>query len=371
MISIPSDLRKNKDTIVGNMDLRECICLFLGLLLALGILYYIRVVLGYKRIVIAAFIAGIFIIPFLFIGFKKIHGMRIDDYFKVFVNNKIIANSCRLNICECTELDIKDKKYELLRYYRIMDKEEIIDLRQYLLDKKILILTELVNYNNDKIAIFRLDGKDLILEQIQRNKASILNLKSKIREFINNELKPAKHLRKQDKEDIVEFKNSKKSKILEIENRIKSLKREMKYLQAKTFNELKNEVNIFESIGYVKAERMTVNIQNGNSEPSDNGYISNLRKAFSEDSRTLIQLHLFNKNVLNGIFKKLDDTIVFINNEGEVDIYTFGANFNDDVILDFDVINNNEKMYATTILSLEARNEYKHYRKIKDIEEVL
>ena len=77
MVNIPSDLRKNKETIMGNMDLRECICLFLGLLLAIGILYYIRVILGYKRIVIAAFVAGIFIIPFLFIGFKRINGLSI------------------------------------------------------------------------------------------------------------------------------------------------------------------------------------------------------------------------------------------------------------------------------------------------------
>ena len=81
MVSIPSDLRKNKEKIIGNMDLRESACLFLGLALAISILYYIRVVLGYSRILIAAFIAGLFTIPFIVIGFKKINGMKIDDYF--------------------------------------------------------------------------------------------------------------------------------------------------------------------------------------------------------------------------------------------------------------------------------------------------
>ena len=126
MVNIPSDLRKNKETIIGNMDLSECVCLFLGLILALGVLYYIRVVLGYKRIVIAAFIAGIFLIPFLFIGFKRINGMKIDDYFKVFVNNKIIANETRLPVCRSEEAAVKNKKYELVRYYKLRTMNDML-----------------------------------------------------------------------------------------------------------------------------------------------------------------------------------------------------------------------------------------------------
>lgn len=148
MVNIPSDLRKNKETIIGNMDLRESICLFLGLVFSTLILYYLIVVLDLKNIVLAAFIAGIFLIPFLIMGFKKINGMKMDDYFKVFVNNKIFASEKRVNKSINSEIKVNNKKYELIRCYELVEKDEMLSLRQYLIDKKILILTEYIEYKN-------------------------------------------------------------------------------------------------------------------------------------------------------------------------------------------------------------------------------
>lgn len=368
MINIPSDLRKNKDKIIGEMDLRECICLFLGLLLGIFILYYIRVILGYKRIVIAAFIAGAFVIPFLFIGFKKINGMKVDDYLKVFINNKIIANSNRINVCPNDESIVKNKKNEMIRYYRLNDANELLTLRQHLQDKNILILTEYIDYKNDKLAIFRLNATGLIIEQIRRNKVAIEEKIKEIKEFINNEIKPVKALKKLDTEDKIEFKTNKKKKLQELDEILNRLKSEKKYLQDKTFYDLKDEVDIFEDIENIKAERIIVKRQVKKNDILDD-YDTNIRKTLTEDERAINQLHLFNKDIFISIIESIADKIVFINNENKVDVYCFG-NINIDLV-ESNTLDKVSEIYKGTILSLEARNIYNHYRKINNLEEIL
>ena len=370
MINIPSDLRKNKDKIIGEFDLRECICLFLELLLGIFILYYIRVVLGYKRIIIAAFIAGVFVIPFLFIGFKKINGMKVDDYFKVFINNKIIANSNRINICHYEERKVKSQKNEMIRYYRLNDANELLTLRQYLIDKNILILSEYIDYKNDKLAIFRLDATDLITEQIRRNKVAIEEKIKEIKEFINNEIKPVKAIKKPDTEDKIEFKTNKKQKLKKLSETLNKLKSEKKYLQCKSFYDLKEEVDIFEDIKNTKAERILVNnqVKKKKNEISD-CYIANLRNILTEDERIINQLHLYNKDTLRSIVKSIDDKIVFINNENKVDVYYFG-DINIDLV-ETNKLDKKSEIYNGTILRLEARNIYNHYRKINNLEEII
>ena len=358
MVNIPSDLRKNKETIIGNMNLRECICLFLGLLLAIGILYYIRVILGYKRIVIAAFIGGIFMIPFLFVGFKKINGMKIDDYFKVFVNNKILANEIRINACQYIERKVSSSKYEILRYYKLSNKTELLALRKDLLDRKILILTEYIDYKNEKIVIFRLDGKDMILDQIRRNKEIIENKNKEIKDLIKNEMKPA---------------YTNKEKLTELKERLNELKSEKRYYQIKSFEELKNEVDIFENVSNIKAERINVKTKK-KKEIDEYDYATNLRKIISEDKREMYQLHLFNKLNLRDIIRSLDDKIVFINAENEVDVYYYSEIekfLSDNIIIDYNKVDKKNGLYSSTILSLEARNYYNHYRNINDLEEIL
>ena len=355
VVNIPSDLRKNKETIIGNMDLRECICLFLGLLLAIFILYYIRVILGYKSIMIAAFIAGIFIIPFLFIGFKRINGMKIDDYFKVFVNNKIIANQNRVNACQRIEPRVSSGKYEIIRCYKLFHKAELLTLRKYLLDKNILILTEYIDYKNDKLVIFRIDGKEMILEQIRRNKVAINNKKSRIKALHKDKLcEPDK-----------------------MKQHLNELKLEKKYLQRKTFNDLKNEVNIFENLENVEAERIQIKTQYKKKKGEiEDEYISSLRQLLNDEERAIKQLHLFNKVNFKSIIEGIGDKIVFINNDNEVDVYYYdvGAHIAipyEGAFIDSIDIDKKSGIYESTILSLEARNFYNHYRCINGIEEIL
>ena len=348
MINIPSDLRKNKDTIIGNMDLRECICLFLGLILAIGILYYVRVVIGYTRIVVAAFIAGIFVIPFLFIGFKRINGMKIDDYFKVYINNKIIANSNRINACPYQETKISNKKYEIVRHYKLVDKAELLYLRQHLLDKKALILTEYIDYNGEQYAIFRLDAKDMILEQIRKNK----ELRSKNR-------------------------------------RIKKM----------TFKNSINEFDIFDGMEGIKAERVIVK-KSSNKKGKKINFDDNMMPNLSADERTLHQLHLFEREKFRDFINSINDKIVFINKDDEIDLFYYDDS-NDtgariarpyeeecDVqqtrnrelcerhspyayLIDTYQIDKKLGIYQDTILGFDARNYYNHYRKISSLEEIL
>ncbi len=369
MVNIPSDLRKNKETIIGNMDLRECICLFLGLLLALSILYYIRVVLGYKRIVVAAFIGGIFVIPFLILGFKKINGMKMEDYFKVFVSNKILARSKRINVGQYIETNVSNNKYETIRYYRLLEKAEIFKLRQHLIDKKILILTEYIDYKNTYIAIFRLDGKDMILEQIKRNKKAIDDKNIEIKNFIK-EIKIVKKekFKNLDKDEINDFNNKKKAKLKELKHKVKTLKFEKKYLQEKTLNDFKDEVDIFEDLFDIKAERILINNKNKNDKVHNE--INNLREEISNDERKVYELHIFNKSDFKKFINSIDDEMIFINNDDLVDVYVFDKSKNIELV-DLIEIDKNESLYKNKLLSLEARNFYNHYRKINNLEEIL
>ena len=378
MINVPSDLRKNKETIIGNMDLRESICLFLGLMLAIGILYYIRVILGYKRIVIAAFIGGIFIIPFLFIGFKKINGMKVDDYFKIFVNNKIIANEKRLPICSSKEEVVKKKKFELIRYYKLYLRKELINLRGYLKGKG-LILTEYIDYNNERYAIFRLNGKDLILEQIKKNKEEIESKKKEIKAFINDVIKKVKSekitLTKKNKvarkKQYKEIKEHKKEKVKNLYKKVNLLKLELKTLKNKTFEELKNEVDIFENASNRYAKRIVVKSVNKKEKIILDNSIVNLRKSISEDERNLYQLNLFSKGNFRDFIESIDNKIVFINSDDKVNVYVNKNVENESILVDLTEVDKESGLYTGSIISLEARNFYNHYRSINNLEEIL
>ena len=380
MISIPSDLRKNKDTIIGNMDLRECICLLLGLLLALGILYYIRVVLGYKRIVLAAFIAGLFIIPFLFIGFKRINGMKIDDYFKVFINNKIIANTNRINICPYVETQVKNVKYELIRYYKLKLRKEVLMLRETLKERNNLILTEYIDYNDSRYAIFRLDGKELIQNQIKKNKELIESKKKEIKDFIKNVIKVIKKekivLTKKNrvarKKQYKQIDKLRKERLKNLYSKVDKLKAELKILKSKTFDILKDEVDIFENLSDVKAERILVKESNKKKKEVDiDSPITSLRKNINEDERQLCQLHLFNQESFRNFVENLDNKVVFINSDNKVDVYTYRESTDDVGLVDLIELDKQQELYRSSILSIEARNFYNHYRSINDLEEIL
>lgn len=378
MVNIPSDLRKNKETIIGNMDLRECVCLFLGLVLALGILYYIRVVLGYKRIVIAAFIAGIFLIPFLFIGFKRINGMKIDDYFKVFVNNKIIANERRLPICFNEEVVVKNKKYELIRYYKLRLRKEMLYLREHLKEKG-LILTEYIDYNDERYAIFRLDGKDLILNQIKRNREQIESKKKEIKEFIKNVVKRVKSekikLTKKNKiarkKQYNQIKEQRKEKLKNLYTKVNLLKSELKELKNKTFEKIKNEVDIFEKMPNIYAKQIVVKPVNKKEKVVLNNNIIKLRKSIDEDERNLYQLNLFSKGSFRDFIENIDNKIIFINTDDKVDVYADKKIGDESMIVDLIEVDKKSNLYSSTILSLEARNFYNHYRSVNDLEEIL
>ena len=378
MINVPSDLRKNKETIIGNMDLRESICLFLGLMLAIGILYYIRVILGYKRIVIAAFIGGIFIIPFLFIGFKKINGMKVDDYFKIFVNNKIIANEKRLPICSSKDEVVKKKKFELIRYYKLYLRKELINLRGYLKGKG-LILTEYIDYNNEMYAIFRLNGKDLILEQIKKNKEEIESKKKEIKAFINDVIKKVKSekitLTKKNKvakkKQYKQIKEHKKEKVKNLYKKVNLLKLELKTLKNKTFEELKNEVDIFENVSNRYAKRIAVKSVNKKEKIILDNSIVNLRKSISEDERNLYQLNLFSKGNFRDFIESIDNKIVFINSDDRVDVYVNKKAENESILVDLTEVDKESGLYTGSIISLEARNFYNHYRSINNLEDIL
>lgn len=345
MINIPSDLRKNKETIIGNMDLRESICLFIGLIFGIIVLYYIRVILGYKRIIIAAFISCLFVIPFLFIGFKRINGMKIDDYFKVFVNNKIIANSNRLPICINNELIVNKNKYEIIRYYKLNNKEDILILRKYLISKNIgLILTEYIDYDNCQYAVFRINGKELILDKIKRNKEDILRIKEEIKTNKN-----------------IEYIKELKQKLLELKN--------------KKFNDIKNELDIFNGLDNIKIDRIdrkNVITNKKNAEILDTDIINIINIKLKNEEREFCELNLFCIDYFRDFINCINNKLIFINLEDKVDVYFYDNKQNKQAenIVDINIIDKKSCMYLNTI-NLDAKNYYNHYRQINDLREIL
>ena len=306
--------------------------------------------------------------------------MKIDDYFKVFVNNKIIANETRLPVCRSEEAVVKNKKYELVRYYKLRLRKEMLYLRDCLKDKG-LVLTEYIDYNNERYAIFRLDGKDLILERLKRNKELIENKKKEIRDFTNNVVKRIKkekiNLTKKNKvsreKQCIKIKELRKEKFNNLFAKVSSLKSELKLLKSKTYEDLKSEVDIFEGISNIKAERIFVKIENKKKKEIDtDDFIYTLRETMAEDERNLYQLHLFNRINFRSFIESIDNKIVFINADNKVDVYFYfvGASSTSPLV-DLIELDKKNGLYTNTILSLEARDFYNHYRSINDLEEIL
>ncbi|MDO5564598.1 MAG: PrgI family protein [Eubacteriales bacterium] len=321
MINIPNDLRKNKDKIIGNMDLRECICVLLGLIIAIAFLYYFRIVLGFTRVIILAFFAGLIVIPFLFFGFKRIYGMKVDDYFKVFVNNNILSREVRINKYKPVDIVVKDKKYELIRYYKLKDKNEIIKLKEFLQNKGILYLTEYVSYKKEQYAIFRINCKSMELTQ-----------EKKIREAVG-------------------VKNKEKE--------LRELKSIRKILKSKKYSTFKNEIDIFEEYGKHSAKRVDD--------------IKLLKEIISADERNIYELNLYDKTKIKSfVYDK--DKVVFISNDGKVDIFLYESknilNEAKESIIDLLEVDKKHKLFES-IKNLEARNSYNFYRKVNKIEEIL
>ena len=371
MINIPNDLRKNKDKIIGNMDLRECICVFLGVILAIAFLYYFRIILGYKRVVILAFFAGLIVIPFLFFGFKRINGMKVDSYFKVFINNNILSRPVRINRYSPADIAVKEKKYELVRCYKLEDKIELLNLRQFLLDKNILYLAEYVSYKNENYVIFRINCKDMELLQEKRNKEAIELKNSEINDTnkkllksnieikkLQIKIKKDKILKKTNEEDTYNL-NIIVNDNKELKCKLNELKSIRKKLKSKRLGAFKNEIDIFENYGEHKAERIDD--------------IRLLKENIINDERNIYEVNIFNKTELKEIIDGTD-RIIFISNDGKTDIFIFEngdfINRTKDHICDLITIDKKQGLYDS-IEVLEARNLYNLYRKVNLLEEIL
>ena len=382
MINIPNDLRKNKDKIIGNMDMRECTCLFFGILFAIIFLYYFRIVLGYKRIVILSFIGGIIVLPFIFFGFKKIRGMRVDDYIKVFVNNNLISRPVRINRNNMQDEIIKDKKYELIRIYKLADNKVLIKLREHLINLKVLLLTEYISYKGDTYVVFRINCRDMVKLQEKRNSEEIKIKISEIKEKKNNIHK--KGITLEEKQ--------------ELKKEIKELKYIKKKLMKKKLVDFKLEVDIFEKCGtYDVIELNDIKI-------------SELKEKISNDDRNIYELNLFDKSALkkflnadiendnienrnaidndrfnNGIDAEhiIDknnnnnnciDRIVFVLNDGRADIFIYDTidlikNAKDQIV---DLLSIDKKLGLYDSIKLcEARDFYNIYRSVNSIEDIL
>ena len=150
------------------------------------------------------------------------------------------------------------------------------------------------------------------------------------------------------------------------------LKSELKLLKSKTYEDLKREVDIFEGTSNMKAERIFVKIENKKKKEIDtDDFISTLRETMAEDERKLYKLHLFNKSSFRNFIEGTNNKIIFINSTDKVDVYTYKEDIDGVGLVDLVELDKKQGLYSSTILSLEARNFYNHYRSINNLEEIL
>ena len=81
-------------------------------------------------------------------------------------------------------------------------------------------------------------------------------------------------------------------------------------------------------------------------------------------------LNIFDKIRFKDFIQSKKDKIVLINKDDKVDVFYYS---NEEVSSIIDTIEIDKKLflYRTTILSLEARNLYNHYRKINDLPQAI
>ena len=101
--------------------------------------------------------------------------------------------------------------------------------------------------------------------------------------------------------------------------------------------------------------------------------IKNLQNSIKSDERKLYQLHLFGKSKFRNFIESKNNKIVYINKNDEVDVYTFNESIDTTCldIVDLNEINKTLETYKQSILLLEARNYYNHYRKINSLMEII
>ena len=83
MINISSNIRDNKNAIIGNFDLQDILFILVAGVIGILMLSFVLVVLSIRNIILIFILLAVVEIPIVTLGFFKIYNMKIIDYIKV------------------------------------------------------------------------------------------------------------------------------------------------------------------------------------------------------------------------------------------------------------------------------------------------
>lgn len=109
-INISSNIKDNKNTIIGRFDLKDILFILIAGVVGIGVLSVLLVVLSIRNMFVILLVLALFEVPIVTLGFLKLHNIAVLDYIKM--KNKSDNKSYRKQILK--KIKSKDDKYILI-----------------------------------------------------------------------------------------------------------------------------------------------------------------------------------------------------------------------------------------------------------------
>lgn len=109
-INISSNIKDNKNTIIGRFDLKDILFILIAGVVGIGVLSVLLVVLSIRNMFVILLVLALFEVPIVTLGFLKLHNIPVLDYIKM--KNKSDNKSYRKQILK--KKKSKDDKYILI-----------------------------------------------------------------------------------------------------------------------------------------------------------------------------------------------------------------------------------------------------------------
>ena len=95
-INISSNIKDNKNTIIGRFDLKDILFILIAGVVGIGVLSVLLVVLSIRNMFVILLVLALFEVPIVTLGFLKLHNIPVLDYIKM--KNKSDNKSYRKQI---------------------------------------------------------------------------------------------------------------------------------------------------------------------------------------------------------------------------------------------------------------------------------
>ena len=135
-INISSNIKDNKNTIIGKFDLKDILFILIAGVVGIGVLSVLLVALSIRNMFLILIVLALFEVPIVTLGFLKLHNIPVLDYIKmksksdnksyrkqVLKKKKSKADKYILTICICYDLvrleQVMNDLYAIIQYKNI------------------------------------------------------------------------------------------------------------------------------------------------------------------------------------------------------------------------------------------------------------